>query len=542
MIAACLLVLAGCGGDSSNSSDAQALIDDNTPTVSGPTPTGGTVSVLTGLTDLGDLFEPDGDHWYFTRPATIHDNDLVVGTSNNGWLNRAAFIWDPATDLMDDFLTIPRFPPENPPLGPFNPPGPFNDYYFRKIVDPVDPLIGFHKSVAVDLNANGDIIGNSFASTEGKRAFIIQGGEFIDLPPILDTSVDFEIRTYSEAVDINEKREVVLTLDNKFGRHAYYWDGQSFHTVFLPTDEDDGDDTTPPVTIPVTVPSYIPLARIVGEDSEAVAINESGHVAINSGCTPIYYDLNWGTYNGLNWDIFEVLNHLPGYDDPCTSAVDINDSKYTNHDGIPDAHIIGHTFDGAVPEEAFSESGNLFEREKLNISLALIKTSESVQGFFWDGGAMYPVDHLGGGTSVTTDINDNDQVVGAATTDSGAYHAILWTLDPVTEKGVIRDLGTLGGTNSFATAINEAGQITGFSETGELYNEQGVVVPVFHAFLWNDGTMYDLGTHDDFYDYPFTPPYPFSVGVDINASGKVTGSSITINNHHRGFYLAPALP
>ena len=515
-----LIGLSGCGGDSSNSSDAQALIDDNTPDVTGSTDTGGTatIPILTGLVDLGDLFYPDGDQWYFTRPVTIHDNDLVVGTSNNGWPSRGAFIWDPTTDLMD-FQGIHTQP--------------YNDYYFRKVVDPVDPLIGFYKSVTVDLNANEEIIGNSVAGPDKKRAFIIQDGVFIDLPPILDTKFpDFEIRSFSEANDINEQGEVVLTLDDEYGRHAYYWDGQSYHTVLLTTDEVDEEDATIPLTTwTVTVPTYLPLARIVGEDAAAVAMNESGHVAINSGNTAIYYD--------LNWDVFEPLNHLPNYNPATVStvAIDINDSKYTNHDGIPDAHIIGQTWDDTNPS-----TSDLFERERLNLSLALIKTSTTVRGFFWDGGAMYPVDHLGGGTSVTTDINDNDQVVGAATTDSGAYHAILWTLDPATEKGVIRDLGTLGGTNSFATAINEAGQVTGFSETGELYSEQGVVVPVFHAFLWDNGTMYDLGTHDYFYAYPFTPPYPFSVGVDINASGKVIGSSITINNHHRGFYLDSELP
>ena len=37
-----LIGLSGCGGDSSNSSDAQALIDDNIPDVTGTTSTGGT--------------------------------------------------------------------------------------------------------------------------------------------------------------------------------------------------------------------------------------------------------------------------------------------------------------------------------------------------------------------------------------------------------------------------------------------------------------------------------------------------------------------
>lgn len=47
------------------------------------------------------------------------------------------------------------------------------------------------------------------------------------------------------------------------------------------------------------------------------------------------------------------------------------------------------------------------------------------------------------------------------------------------------DLGTLGGTFSFATGISNNGLVDGFS------NLQGDTEQ--HAFLWNDGTMIDLG-------------------------------------------------
>ena len=52
----------------------------------------------------------------------------------------------------------------------------------------------------------------------------------------------------------------------------------------------------------------------------------------------------------------------------------------------------------------------------------------------------------------------------------------------------MRDLGTLGGSSGTANAINEAGEVVGFSVPA---GDQSV-----HAFLWRNGVMTDLGTVD----------------------------------------------
>jgi probable HAF family extracellular repeat protein len=501
LVLASMILLSGCGGDSGSTPEAQSLLDGNNPpiadTAPDPTPDPTPIVSLGGLTDLGDLYAPLGDHWYNTEATAINDNGIVIGHSNNGSPVKAAFMWDFSTDVMT-FLGIHS--------------GAYYDYYGQMVETPVEPGYFIH-SEAIDLNTAGDIICNSLAGISademGKRAFIIQNGISIDLSPVPneyngDPEQEVKIQSFSEAIDINEKGEVVLTAEDVRGRHAYYWDGLSYRTATLIR-----EDAT---TFDVIIPSYMLLGGIVGQDSASVAINENSQAVINSGGTAVFHDFNESP------NVIEVLNYLPGATN--TAAVDINDSAYTNNDGIPDGHIIGNS--GTSQTLAIEDGG--------------------VRGFFWDGGAMYPVDHLGGGSSVTTDINNSDQVVGAATTSSGAYHAILWTLDAITKKGVIRDLGTLGGNNSYATAINEAGQVTGWSETGDFYSEAGIVVAVRHAFLWSDGVMFDLGTHNAPYDYPFIPTFPHSEGVAINALGEVAGSSITINNHHRGFFLSPTFP
>ena len=69
---------------------------------------------------------------------------------------------------------------------------------------------------------------------------------------------------------------------------------------------------------------------------------------------------------------------------------------------------------------------------------------------------------LGGGDSHAWDINNAGQAVGYSKTAEGTYHAFI-----TGPNGMgMTDLGTLGGAFSLACGINDAGQVVGYSSTG----------------------------------------------------------------------------
>jgi probable HAF family extracellular repeat protein len=119
--------------------------------------------------------------------------------------------------------------------------------------------------------------------------------------------------------------------------------------------------------------------------------------------------------------------------------------------------------------------------------------------------------NLGGGWSYGQDVNARSQVVGQSATSSGEMHAFLW------EKGVMRDLGTLGSPYSIAFALNDAGMVVGASNPAGADNS--------HAFVWNDGVMTDLGTLGGSWSY----------AQGINNRGEVIGRSETSTHQLHSF-------
>jgi probable HAF family extracellular repeat protein len=83
--------------------------------------------------------------------------------------------------------------------------------------------------------------------------------------------------------------------------------------------------------------------------------------------------------------------------------------------------------------------------------------------------------------------------------------ALLAAQSATAQKFAITDLGTLpAGTGSTGYAINESGQVTGYSSSSNFSSPQ-------HAFLYSEGNMTDLGT---------LPGGTRSIGYGINGGGR----------------------
>ena len=126
---------------------------------------------------------------------------------------------------------------------------------------------------------------------------------------------------------------------------------------------------------------------------------------------------------------------------------------------------------------------------------------------------MTDLGSLGGTmTGFTGCANHRGQVIGESTLPGDSMlHAFLW-------DGTMTDLGTLGGDNSEAIWINDAGEIAG---SADLPGNQR-----HDAVLWKNGAIHDLGT---------VSGDPCSRGRGINARGQVVGGSSDCRNFLHAF-------
>ena len=276
------------------------------------------------------------------------------------------------------------------------------------------------------------------------------------------------------------------------------------------------------------------LGTLGGDSSTANEINSLGHVA--------GYSLTGETdefgliHRAFLFDGFSMLDlGLPSY----SAAFGLNDAdqivgaSYFNLDK-------GRLYRGFIYQNGETTilgtlGGLQSEASAINLSGQVVGSADgfllrpdgasfpSTRAFLYESGAMQDLGSLGFSCyeinkdinhesyircyerSKATDVNNRGQIVGFSTTNEYLTHAFL------AENSVLKDLGTLGGQQSWAYAINDSGQIAGTSLTGD--------DAAYHGFLFDQNTMYDL--NDLIIDLPINSSI---WGVsDINNFGQIVG-------------------
>lgn len=142
---------------------------------------------------------------------------------------------------------------------------------------------------------------------------------------------------------------------------------------------------------------------------------------------------------------------------------------------------------------------------------------------------------LGGNSSMGLAANNRGQVVGVALNaieENPDFAQVMTFFLPAAtqaraflwQNGFMQDLGTLGGNDAAAWGVNESGQIVGLSFTNTTPNDT-TGIPTVHPFLWENGTMQDLGSLGGTLSIPGSL-YWFGGTRVVNESGDVAGTSM----------------
>ena len=209
-----------------------------------------------------------------------------------------------------------------------------------------------------------------------------------------------------------------------------------------------------------------------------------------------------------------------------------------NNGVLTDLGILGKKGDSNSSFAAAINNLGLVAGYSENGSIDPLTGYPETRAVVWKKGKITNLGTFGGTQSSAMAVNDLGQVVGGALNKvddplSTGFVLGFGVLSPGTtqvrafvwKNGVKRDLGTLGGPDAFAYAINRFGQIAGQSYTSYTPNPD-TGIPTVDPFLWTNGKMIDLGTLGGTIGYP----------VWLNDWGQVVGfSNLAGDQVYHGF-------
>lgn len=340
-------------------------------------------------------------------------------------------------------------------------------------ISAVNPLSGDQTSIATGINNAGTLVGTSYDANGNGHAFYLHGGTQTALTTLGGST--------SEANGISASGQIAGSSALSSGlTHACYW------TSGTPTDVDPAN-------------AYGP--------SRGLTINSSGVLSgyySNSSNQPQGFTLNG---SGL-------------------TAIAYPSAIQTTVNALSDQGLLAGSYSGASAVYAFIENGTRFqtlpnlsggtEGQANAINLAadvagwVTNSSDQEQAAIWRNETLVLLGDLGGGYGEATGLNNYGQVVGASNIAASGYNYAAAA-------------GYQAPQNN--TSLNPpppAGSLAPLNDS------------LSHAFLWQNGTMYDLNAF-----LPANSGWILQSAMGINDSGQIVGYG-TLNGVLTAFVLTPA--
>jgi probable HAF family extracellular repeat protein len=257
--------------------------------------------------------------------------------------------------------------------------------------------------------------------------------------------------------------------------------------------------------------------------SEALDINEAGQVVGIQGTASGWSAASWFHNNAT------YLENQPG---GTSSASGINDEGQIVGESAANVNSLSHA--SVWNKETLSTLGTVGGSGigialKINNAGDIVGYSANANGeerpTLWKNRLPVDLGTLGGPNGAARAINHQGQIVGTSSTPYGAgltTHAAFW------HRGSITDLGTLGGSYSAAHAINNAGQIVGLS-TGPDERPRPVIWRSASAAPVDIGTLVDASPAGLQLDAP----------ADINDRGQIVTTALLQDGSTRAVVLTP---